>query len=319
MIEFKSILKNEMSDYIDLCQSEGKSIVSIKSGIRNFDAHLDSVGHSTKALSADAMSCWISQLHPLKKVTISWNVKVVRQFLYYLDTLGLDVFIPDIPAYRSDYVPYALSDNEIARIFEMADVLPFKRKDGKKSVIQFSVYLRILYGCGLRSGEALKLRMSDVDLNRNILVIKCAKGKKDRIVPMSNSLALLLKNYIHKLKAPDSDRYIFSGRNGHPRKPQWAYALFQKVLKQSGIIYEREKHERVGPSPYGMRHAFIHRAYRKYAETTDHSFDDIIPFLSAYVGHENSNGTDSYFRYDNGLFSDDNDKMDCLIDSLLPE
>jgi len=319
MSGFKSILKSEMASYIELCQSEGKSIMSIQSGILNFDSYLDSIGHVTKSLTADLMADWIGQLHPLKNVTIKWYVIVVRQFLCYLTTLGADVSIPEVPAYRSDYVPYALNDNEISRIFEKADAISSKRKDGKKSVIQFSVYLRILYGCGLRSGEALKLRKSDIDFNIRVLNIKCAKGKKDRIVPMSNSLAQLLKAYTEKLTDTDPAGYLFARRNGHPRNTKWAYAWFQKVLKQTQIEFKKGKYERAGPSPYSIRHAFIHRAYRKYAEATGHSFDDIIPFLSAYVGHKDANGTDRYFRYNSGLFADDNERMDSFIDELLPE
>jgi len=319
MKEFKSILKDEMGNYISLCQSEGKSIVSIQSGIRNFDSYLSNAGYVSKNLTADIMKKWVSQLKPLKKPTISWNVIVVRQFLHFLSTLGIDVFVPEIPVYRSDYVPYAFSDIEIAKIFENADTLPYERKDRKESIIQFSVYLRILYGCGLRSGEAIKLRKSDIDFNTNILTIRCAKGKKDRIVPMSGSLAALLESYTQKLEGAGSDGYLFARRNGLPRNVKWAYTLFRKVLKHSGIVYLKEKHERSGPSPYSMRHSFVHRAYRKYAEAAGHAFEDIIPFLSAYLGHENADGTDRYFRYGNGLFTDDNEKMDRFIAELLPE
>jgi len=318
MSEFKSILKDEIGSYIRLCQSEGKSIMSIQSGILNLDTYLESVGHTSKNLSADLMSSWISQLHPPKKMTIKWNVIVVRQFMLYLRTLGFDAFMPEVPAYHSDYIPYSLNDNEIARLFEAADALTSRRKDAKKSITQFSAYLRILYGCGLRSGEVLKLRKNNIDFSINALIIKCAKGKKDRIVPMSSSLALILDAYT-QMQTGGADRYLFTCKNGRPRSVKWAYEWFQRVLKQSGIVYAKDKNERAGPSPYSMRHAFIHRSYMKYAGITGHSFDDIIPFLSAYVGHVDATGTDRYFRYDSGLFADENERMDSFIDELLPE
>jgi len=97
--------------------------MSIKSGIRNLDIFLDSIGQSLKKLPRDLVENWIKQLHPLKNVTIKWNVIVVRQFLFYLHSLGIDVYIPDVPAYRSDHIPYAFSDEELVLLFAASDNL----------------------------------------------------------------------------------------------------------------------------------------------------------------------------------------------------
>lgn len=319
MREFRSILRDEMNGYITLCESEGKSIKSIESGIFNLDMFLDGIGHETKDLTADLLAGWIGQLHPLKKVTVKWHVIVARQFFSYLRSLGMEVSVPEVPAYRSDYIPYAFSDQEIARLIAAADTLPFIRKNGGESAIQFSVYLRILYGCGLRAGEALKLRRCDIDFNYGVITVRCAKRKKDRLVPMKDSLTQLLAAYSSQLADSGACGYLFPRRNDQPRDAGWAYAWFRRTLIQAGIVYEKEKNERAGPCPYSLRHAFIHRAYRQYADTTGHSFDDIMPFLSAYVGHEKADGTDRYFRYDSSLFPMDNEAMDSLVDSLLPE
>jgi len=308
-----------MTSYIYLCKSQGKSTMSIESGIRNLDTFLDSIGHNTKKLSEDLVKNWIKQLHPLKKITIKWNVIVVRQFLFYLCSLGIDSFIPDVPAYRSDHIPYNFSDDELALLFATADKLPYQRKDGRKAVIQFSVYLRILYGCGLRAGEALKLRQCDIDFSNGLLKVKCGKGKKDRLVPMKDSLVQLLAAYCRLLEDDEPCRFLFPGRNGEQRDAHWAYAWFRRTLRQAGITYRKEKNERAGPCPYSMRHAFIHRAYRQYADSSSHSFSDIMPFLSAYVGHNDVSGTDRYFRYDSDLFAEDNGIMDAFINDLLPE
>lgn len=316
---FRSILKDEMTSYICLCKSEGKSTMSIESGIRNLDIFLDNNMQNIKKLPRNLVENWIKQLHPLQNVTIKWNVIVVRQFLFFLRSLEIDAFIPDVPAYRSVHIPYAFSDEELDILFAASDNLPYQRKDGRKSAVQFPVYLRILYGCGLRSGEALKLRRCDIDFSKGLIMIKCAKGKKDRLVPMKDSLTQLLAVYSRLLEEDEPCGYLFARRNGHQRDVGWAYAWFQQTLQQAGITYKKEKYERAGPCPYSMRHAFIHRAYRQYADATNHSFDDIMPFLSAYVGHENANGTDRYFRYDSDLFLEDNELMDSIIDDLLPE
>jgi hypothetical protein len=62
--------------------------------------------------------------------------------LEYLKNLGFEVYVPEVPCYKSDYVPYAFSDCEIGRLFGAADGISSDRRDGKKSAAQFSVYLR---------------------------------------------------------------------------------------------------------------------------------------------------------------------------------
>lgn len=318
MKEFKSILKDEMNGYIRLCKAEGKSIDSIESGIRSLDTFLISINHDVKELSREVVENWIKQLHPPKKTTLRWNVIVVRQLFSYLHMLGITVFTPDVPFYRSDHVPYTFSDRQLDLLFSAADILPYSRETGRESAIQFSVCLRILYGCGLRSGEAVKLRECDIDFSSSFLTIRCAKGKKDRIAPMHDSLAMILKAYTRQLAVDMPHSYLFSRRNGKPRNVGWVYSWFQRTLSHAELIYGKEKFERAGPCPYSMRHAFIHRAYRQYSQATGQSFDDIMPFLSAYVGHENANGTDRYFRYDSSLYEADNELVDSLIDELLP-
>jgi integrase/recombinase XerD len=48
--------------------------------------------------------------------------------------------------------------------------------------------LSLIYACGLRRSELLNLKLQDVNSNRNLLIIRQAKGKKDRIVPIFNEI-----------------------------------------------------------------------------------------------------------------------------------
>jgi integrase len=94
--------------------------------------------------------------------------------------------------------------------------------------------------------------------------------------------------------------------------------MFQKALEGAGMAQEGKNGERSGPNPYCMRHAFFHRAYRQYAKATGQSFEDIMPFLSAYGGHEDACGTEHYLRYESDIFEEDNELMDMIMDEVMP-
>jgi integrase len=103
-----------------------------------------------------------------------------------------------------------------------------------------------------------------------------------------------------------------------PRNANWANRMFGKVLEVAGMAMGGKNGERVGPNPCCLRHTFVHRAYKQHAKASGHSFDDIIPFVSVCVGHEDMDGTDHCLRYQSDLFEEDNDIMDMIVDGVMP-
>lgn len=66
------------------------------------------------------------------------------------------------------------------------------------------------YSVGLRVSEVINLKIEDIDSKRMIINIKNGKGKKDRIVPLSQNILELLRNYFKKFKPTE---YLFNGQN----------------------------------------------------------------------------------------------------------
>jgi len=79
----------------------------------------------------------------------------------------------------------------------------------KTSNLKHKAMLSLIYACGLRCGELLKLRHEHLDLKRNLLIIKQAKGRKDRITPLSGKILELLSTY-YKTYQPKI--YVFEGQ-----------------------------------------------------------------------------------------------------------
>ena len=107
-------------------------------------------------------------------------------------------------AKREKHLPVVLSIDEVAAILE--------NLSGVQSIIG-----NLLYGTGMRLTEALKLRVKDIDFDRNMILIRDAKGNKDRIVPLPQSLKLPLKQQLEKAKAiHDYDLKCGYGRTSLP-------------------------------------------------------------------------------------------------------
>ena len=82
---------------------------------------------------------------------------------------------------------------------------------------------RLYLTTGLRRGEAVNLRIRDIDWNNNSMTIYNAKGRKDRVVYMAGDFAALLKSYIEQNLSEIDTEWVFFGRGTFPP--------FQEVLE----------------------------------------------------------------------------------------
>lgn len=89
-----------------------------------------------------------------------------------------------------------------------ADHTPFAEQNPARKH-QIPVIFRILFNCGLRTSELLKLRMCDVDLKENVFTILDTKFHKNRLVPFSDSVSEALTQYLEMFPPQFSDSLIF--------------------------------------------------------------------------------------------------------------
>src|SRR5439155_11284923 len=67
---------------------------------------------------------------------------------------------------------------------------------------------RLLYGCGFRVGEVLKLRVRDIDLNQGIITVRQDKFRKDRFVPPALPLVNRLQKYAAHFEKRSEERRV---------------------------------------------------------------------------------------------------------------
>jgi integrase/recombinase XerD len=168
------------------------------------------------------------------------------------------------------------------------------------AIIILPALLRLLYGTGLRIGEALSLKNKDINLDDNYLIVRDSKNGKERMIPISPSLSEVLKEYVKyrnlmPLTILNEGRFFItlsgSGCNrDHVRK--W----FSQILWRAGI--SRNDH---GPRLHDLRHTFSVHTLAMMAESGTDLYCS-LPTLSAYLGHQSLEATNGYVRLTSDMY-----------------
>jgi integrase len=245
---------------------------------------------------AEAVRRWCGRLPGRKAVTLANEFGVIRQLCLYRRRHDPTSYVPEhswAPVKESTFFPYIFSQDEVRRILTVASV--YEGPAVWASMLRRLVL--VLYCTGLRLGEAVRLKMADVDLERGTLTIRDSK-RRTRIVPMRDDLVEELRRYIDDRRQLLVDQLcvdpqaLFVRRNGMPLTTAAASDAIRRILRRLGI---KPAHGRVGARPYEFRHAFaVHRLTTWAEEGID--IHAKLPWLSAYLGHQNILGTEVYLK-----------------------
>lgn len=319
---FNSIYDRQLSQYYNLrCSVLSESARKHElCYLRRFDNYVKSKITSPGNLTEDFINSWIETLSG-KSSSIENEVIVIRQFLNYIQLSGEKVFMPTIPKVHEDYIPYIFDDHEIKVIFQAADnVIQRDSKADSYLVIEFPVILRILYSCGLRIGETVKLTTNDVDIDKGFLRLVNTKGDKQRLVPMSTTMTDILTKYcmVMGLLGKRNEWLFPSAKNNSHISDKAIKRRFEVILKTNGIVLEnRKKYER-GPCLHCLRHVFAFKSFSK-AVQDGKLLNDAVPYLSLYLGHDSLYETEKYLKFSNEMFPESIDAFGGFMCDLLPE
>lgn len=299
---YKSVLKDELNGFLKMRESQGFKDRH-RFILASLDKHLVSQNVSQKSLGAEVVDSWLAFACGSQSTnSINNYIGYYNSLAKYLRIIGIDVFTPEYVRVHKSYAPYIFTEQEMERIFEVADNTRLRGYVIPEA--QFSVLLRILYGCGLRLGEALALKKGDVDLEAGVLFIRNAKGNRDRLVPVDPTLTETLSRYCDCFLCDKSDdAWLFESDairkihvcTGKPRTPKWAQYRFRSVLAKAGIDLPELPRKQRNICLHCLRHTFIVRSFRKQDLAGIDNYDPAAS-ISVYVGHLNLNGTQRYMH-----------------------
>lgn len=316
--KYSSIFAPEIISYLKLRETTGKYIAKTESVLKDFDCFLHNCKHQTKALSEDVFISW-QKTRQVSSATKCQDCSHMKMFCSYLTSIGIETHYIERPKMKSNYVPYIFSDEEIKEIFYAADNCQIQRRLSRASTI-FPFLLRILYGCGLRLGEGLKLKWTDIDLNAGVIYIKNAKNGKSRIVPMKPTLTKILIEYKNLVKINNiCENYLFESpkKDNSPMKNNTFYMWFSNILYSANISYAKNTQYERGPCGHCLRHTFTKNSFLQLVE--NERFENVAPFLEEYLGHNSILETQAYLRSSYTIYEQSHKRIEDAIGNLFPE
>lgn len=238
---------------------------------------------------------WLARNENRKPISVAWECSVLRQFCEYRRRETPHAFVPSrnwTPQSTASgtFLPYVLTEADLKALLRLTASLD-------RPAFRACVYrtlLLVLYCTGLRFGEALRLRLCDVNLNNAIIFVAESKGRA-RWVPFHRSLAREIERYLldrHAyVDAPTRpDDRLFVGRNKARLPINTAHNTLCALFRRAGL---KPHSGRTGPRPTDLRHTFAgHRLERWYRERVE--INGRLPWLSAYMGHQDILGTERY-------------------------
>ena len=168
--------------------------------------------------------------------TIHLKQSMIRQFGLYMKLQGLDAYVlpRELVKTPNDFTPYIFTKDEIGSILYFADRIGPNRNKFINTPFIYPAVIRVLYGCGLRIGEALTLLCDEVDLNNGVITIRNGKNNVSRLVPISDSLREYLFYYDSRVQR-GTNPYFFPALRGERYSDVTIRNTFRKLLNKAGI------------------------------------------------------------------------------------
>jgi integrase len=219
----------------------------------------------------------------------------LNQFSLHLNRMSIESAMAQAPKPKKNFTPHIYTQKELDSIVDVCDN-PERGRIGRDSLnMVMPVLVRFLSATGVRIGEALDLRTKDINLTYNFLVLRDTKNGKERLLPFTQSLAIVLKQYAghrDRLNTPREDSYFFLTLRGRKCNPGQIYKVFRKILDKAKIPF---KGGHYGPRVHDLRHTF---AVRSLVSMVENGMDVYcsLPVLSTYLGHQSLEATNNYVR-----------------------
>ena len=282
-----------ISEYIRFKRAQGLKYVIEENVLHRFSLLSQNYELIGNEIPQTLLEEWFERRPAEKVTTFKSRCFTVAGLLAYAKDHGYRAEIPEAPRMRSEnYVPYIFTEREIALFFQACDTLPLYAGSHRHEIVP--VLFRLLYACGLRASEAAGLKISDVDLEHDVLTIREPKNRKDRYVPMSKPLADTMRQFhalIHDTNTRGED-FFFQGKYNDHITRHCVYKWFRICLDSAGIVHRGKG---LGPREHDLRHSFcVHALKSMCAQGMD--IYCALPVLSTYVGHKSISATQQYLR-----------------------
>jgi site-specific recombinase XerD len=216
-------------------------------------------------ISDEDIKNYLLYLVEKRKVSASYQNQAINAIKFYYEKVCGRKRLPYITIdrpFKEKILPAVLSEEEVMRIINSV------------TNIKHKAILLTIYSAGLRISEVINLKVADIDSSRHAIIIKGAKGKKDRNSVLSDKLLLFLRKYF-KLYKPKM--WLFEGQSGEQYSDSSIQSIFRDACYKAKIQKKATVHT--------LRHSF---ATHLLERGTD------LRYIQELLGHSSSKTTEIY-------------------------
>lgn len=251
-----------MEQKLEIARYSPNSIKTYLNATKQFFLHFPDK-HPNDIRTADIES-YQHHLATERKASNSYLNQVVNAVRYYYkEVLGDARRVTFIERPRGERkLPKVLSEEEVTAILRAVDNL------------KHQCILMLIYSAGLRLGELIALRRTDIVPDRQQVLIRGGKGKKDRVTLLSAKVLAKLDRYMEEYRPKD---FLFEGQNGGAYSDTSVQAIFKAAKRKAGITAPASVHT--------LRHSFATHLLEKGTD---------LRYIQTLLGHSSSKTTELY-------------------------
>lgn len=260
----KETIRIQLKRLTDEMALKGLSQQTVRNYSRHVQSYLEFMGGKSGQNDESKVKEFLLHLkNDRKNHPRTVNLAASAVSFYYRHVLEAEKTVEKVPRMKpGKYLPKVYGGSDLEKLILSVNNLKHR------------LVLMIVYGCGLRLNELRILKTYDIDWSRGLILIH-GKGSKERVVPLDQSIAEVLKMYKSDWK---ESRYLFEGQKpGKPYSKRSIQKIFENACKSSGI-------QRKG-GIHGLRHSFATHLHEQ-------GYD--IREIQALLGHSSIKTTEIY-------------------------
>lgn len=293
-VGFRGSLAADMRQFVAAKRALGRRYVTEEKALRLFDTYLVQRGlREGDAVTPELVDAFFASR--ARRCARGYNqlLGIIRRLFEWLvrqERLSGSPVHTKPRRETAQRIPYLFDVTQARRLLDMAGSL----RDTSRAPLRGPTYrtvFALLYGLGLRVGEVSRLRRTDVDLGRDLLVVRGAKFGKSRLVPFGPRIGNLLRNYLAlRGTSVSAEAPLFSFTKRGPVHPGTISQTFHQLLPRLGLVLPPGV---ASPHVHDLRHAFaVGTLLRWYGAGIDPAAR--LFHLATFLGHVNPSSTAVY-------------------------
>jgi site-specific recombinase XerD len=300
--QFRSAFALSFQEYLANRRALGRGYEHEERILLRWDDFVHQHYRGVRVISAPMFARWAEGPIGQSPTTRRYNMRALRNFLLFHRRSDPSTYVPDL-AFFPKAVPYRaprlLTEPEVARLLATAKTLPGSSHNPMRGPT-VHLALVLLFCCGLRRGELLRLRLADFDADEQLLRINETKFHKSRLVPLPISVTRELDHYLARRRrrglpmAAETRLICCSADRPVPNDGYKRNGLtwnWQHLCVSAGVLDGRGRPPRLHDLRHSMAVCALHRCY-----ATGEDPQSKLQHLATYLGHATAVSTHHYLH-----------------------